>query len=129
MNDLNPLSAPETTRQHTQSELSPIREVARLTGINSVTLRAWERRYGLIQPLRHRLYSQAQINNLGKVLGWLERGVTVRQIKPLLGETSDFLSIQDSPWRAQQKQWLSCLSSRNSHALAPPYPHCSSCYA
>lgn len=32
--------------------LYPIREVARLTGINPVTLRAWERRYGLIEPKR-----------------------------------------------------------------------------
>ena len=32
--------------------LYPIREVSRLTGVNSVTLRAWERRYGLIRPQR-----------------------------------------------------------------------------
>ncbi|KAI1696712.1 merR family regulatory protein [Ditylenchus destructor] len=30
----------------------PIREVARQTGVNAVTLRAWERRYGLIVPQR-----------------------------------------------------------------------------
>ena len=36
----------------TQEELFPIREVSRLTGVNPVTLRAWERRYGLIQPTR-----------------------------------------------------------------------------
>ena len=30
----------------------PIREVARQTGVNAVTLRAWERRYSLIVPLR-----------------------------------------------------------------------------
>ena len=38
----------------------PIREVARITGVNAVTLRAWERRYGLIVPHRtakgHRLF-------------------------------------------------------------------------
>ena len=40
----------------------PIREVARQTGVNAVTLRAWERRYGLIVPHRtekgHRLYTR-----------------------------------------------------------------------
>ena len=42
-----------TPDSHTDCEgLFPIREVARLTGVNPVTLRAWERRYGLIQPLR-----------------------------------------------------------------------------
>ncbi|WP_339528002.1 MerR family DNA-binding transcriptional regulator, partial [Pseudomonas sp. EL_65y_Pfl2_R96] len=39
----------------------PIREVARQTGVNAVTLRAWERRYGLIVPHRtpkgHRLFN------------------------------------------------------------------------
>ena len=44
-----------------QNALYPIREVARLTGINPITLRAWERRYNLIEPVRtesgHRLSS------------------------------------------------------------------------
>jgi hypothetical protein len=35
-----------------REEFFPIREVSRLTGVNPVTLRAWERRYGLIQPTR-----------------------------------------------------------------------------
>ncbi len=43
----------------------PIREISRLTGVNSVTIRAWERRYGLIKPLRtnkgHRLYCHADV--------------------------------------------------------------------
>ena len=30
----------------------PIRTVSSLTGVNSITLRAWERRYGLIKPIR-----------------------------------------------------------------------------
>ena len=33
--------------------LLPIREIARLTGVNPVTLRAWERRYGLVLSLIH----------------------------------------------------------------------------
>jgi DNA-binding transcriptional MerR regulator len=62
-------------------ELFPIREVSRLTGVNPVTLRAWERRYGLIQPTRtesgHRLYSMADIERVRSILGWIERGVAV----------------------------------------------------
>ncbi|MCB1806061.1 MAG: MerR family DNA-binding transcriptional regulator, partial [Candidatus Competibacteraceae bacterium] len=30
----------------------PIRTVASLTGVNPVTLRAWERRYNLLRPTR-----------------------------------------------------------------------------
>ncbi|MFO7703780.1 MAG: MerR family DNA-binding transcriptional regulator, partial [Halopseudomonas sp.] len=34
------------------SVMLPIREVSRVTGVNAITLRAWERRYGLITPHR-----------------------------------------------------------------------------
>ena len=41
--------------------------VSSLTGVNSVTLRAWERRYNLIRPQRtakgHRLYTQRDVRN------------------------------------------------------------------
>ena len=63
-------------------ELFPIREVVRLTGVNPVTLRAWERRYGLIQPVRteggHRLYSQSDIEAIRSIVAWTERGVAVK---------------------------------------------------
>lgn len=71
-----------------QEELFPIREVSRLTGVNPVTLRAWERRYGLIQPTRtdsgHRLYSQADIDAVRSILAWLERGVAVSKVGKIL---------------------------------------------
>lgn len=71
-----------------QQELFPIREVSRLTGVNAVTLRAWERRYGLIRPIRtdsgHRLYSQADIDEIRCILGWLERGVAVSKVGSIL---------------------------------------------
>ncbi|RCL22414.1 helix-turn-helix-type transcriptional regulator [Pseudomonas sp. AFG_SD02_1510_Pfu_092] len=71
-----------------QQDLFPIREVSRLTGVNAVTLRAWERRHGLIQPTRtdsgHRLYSQADIDDIRRILGWLERGVAVSKVGSIL---------------------------------------------
>lgn len=84
INDQVAASAPALEHQ----ELFPIREVARLTGVNPVTLRAWERRYGLIQPTRtesgHRLYSQADIDAVRSILGWLERGVSVSKVGSIL---------------------------------------------
>jgi DNA-binding transcriptional MerR regulator len=69
-------------------KLLPIREVSRLTGINPVTLRAWERRYGLIQPVRtesgHRLYSKADIETVNRILDWIERGVAVSKVGKIL---------------------------------------------
>ncbi|MFC6296340.1 MerR family transcriptional regulator [Pseudomonas sp. CCM 7893] len=69
-------------------ELFPIREVSRLTGINPITLRAWERRYGLIQPTRtesgHRLYSKADIDTVHRIVDWIERGVAVSKVAKIL---------------------------------------------
>lgn len=71
-----------------QEDLFPIREVSRLTGVNPITLRAWERRYGLIQPMRtesgHRLYSQADIEEVRAIVGWIERGVAVSKVGRIL---------------------------------------------
>ena len=75
-----------------QEELFPIREVSRLTGVNPVTLRAWERRYGLIQPIRtdsgHRLYSQADIDAVRSILAWIERGVAVSKVGKILAKSN-----------------------------------------
>ncbi|MCT8163817.1 MULTISPECIES: MerR family transcriptional regulator [unclassified Pseudomonas] len=84
----NQVSAVLDEAELERQDLFPIREVARLTGVNPVTLRAWERRYGLIQPTRtdsgHRLYSQADIEDIRRILGWLERGVTVSKVGSIL---------------------------------------------
>lgn len=86
MIELSPASLSERGLDH--EELFPIREVSRLTGINPVTLRAWERRYGLIQPTRtesgHRLYSRADIDEVRHILGWIERGVAVSKVGKIL---------------------------------------------
>ncbi|MBT8768114.1 MerR family transcriptional regulator [Metapseudomonas boanensis] len=73
-----------------QEELFPIREVSRLTGVNPVTLRAWERRYGLIQPTRtdsgHRLYSMTDVDSVRSILAWIDRGVPVSKVGKLLAK-------------------------------------------
>nr|WP_224770878.1 MerR family transcriptional regulator [Pseudomonas sp. FEN] len=75
-----------------QEELFPIREVSRLTGVNPVTLRAWERRYGLIQPTRtesgHRLYAMSDIETVRTIMGWIERGVAVSKVGKLLAKSA-----------------------------------------
>ncbi|AGI25985.1 MerR family transcriptional regulator [Pseudomonas sp. MT3] len=81
----------------------PIREVARRTGVNPVTLRAWERRYGLVAPQRtpkgHRLYSEAQITRIQAILTWLGRGVAVSKVRALLDNPAPASVAPDaSPW-------------------------------
>jgi len=61
----------------------PIRTVARLTGVTAVTLRAWERRYGLLTPERtpsgHRLYSAEQVERIQRVVQLLDQGMSISQ--------------------------------------------------
>ena len=105
-----------------QEELFPIREVSRLTGVNPVTLRAWERRYGLIQPTRtdsgHRLYSQADIEAVRSILAWIERGVAVSKVGKILAKSHAIKSAgapvyeevsasEWSEWQAQLRRVIS----------------------
>lgn len=91
-------------------EMIPIREVCRVTGVNPVTLRAWERRYGLITPHRtekgHRLYTDANIRRIQDILLWLSRGVTVSQVQPLLDSPVPMENDLSSPWGALRQTFL-----------------------
>lgn len=70
------------------TEQLPIRTIASLTGVNAITLRAWERRYGLIRPRRtpkgHRLYTHQDVEQIRRVLALVDRGVAISQVRALL---------------------------------------------
>ncbi|MGR5129315.1 MerR family transcriptional regulator [Photobacterium swingsii] len=74
--------------RHPEKPLYAISEVSEKTGVNSVTLRAWQRRYGLLNPTRtekgHRLYSESDIERIQLILSWLDKGVSIGKVKPLL---------------------------------------------
>ncbi|WP_223442498.1 MerR family transcriptional regulator [Pseudomonas sp. BF-R-19] len=99
----------------------PIREVARQTGVNAVTLRAWERRYGLIVPLRtpkgHRLFSADHVQRIQTILTWLNRGVAVSQVKPLLDTPQAFSESVDNDWHALLQTLLQAVSRLQERAL------------
>lgn len=61
-----------------------IRSVCALTGVNPNTLRAWERRYGLIQPERtasgYRLYTMHDVERLRAIQDLLNAGVPAGQV-------------------------------------------------
>ncbi|WP_345880089.1 MerR family transcriptional regulator [Shewanella algae] len=95
-----------------------IGEVARLTGVNPVTLRAWQRRFGLVIPQRtpkgHRLYSQEQVQQIREILSWLEQGVAISKVKPLLsGQTEKQLQQEN-----EDDDWLKFSSSLTEAALS-----------
>jgi DNA-binding transcriptional MerR regulator len=99
----------------------PIREVARQTGVNAVTLRAWERRYGLIVPQRtpkgHRLFSTDHVQRIQAILTWLNRGVAVSQVKHLLDTPQAFSESVDNDWHVLLQILLQAVSGLQERAL------------
>lgn len=68
----------------TPPDLLPMRDVVSLTGINPVTLRAWERRHGLIRPQRteggHRLYTARDVQRIRDILRWTANGLSISKV-------------------------------------------------
>ena len=92
-----------------QEDLFPIREVSRVTGVNPVTLRAWERRYGLIQPTRtdsgHRLYSATDIETVRSILAWIERGVAVSKVGKILARQDERNVLAEPEDGTRNNEW------------------------
>ena len=98
--------------------LYTIGEVAVLCDINPVTLRAWQRRYGLLKPRRteggHRLFDIADIERIREIKHWIENGVQVSKVKTLL---SDERQDQESGWRERQELLLQHLQAGSPNRL------------
>jgi DNA-binding transcriptional MerR regulator len=122
-------------------ELFPIREVARLTGVNPVTLRAWERRHGLIVPIRtesgHRLYSLTDIERVRSILSWIERGVAVGKIAKILARTEPLQALShiipnnlvEADYAQWQQQVLAAVNGFDEIRLEQLYGQIFSSYA
>lgn len=99
----------------------PIREVSRQTGVNAVTLRAWERRYGLIVPQRtpkgHRLFSAEHVQRILTILTWLNRGVAVSQVKQLLDTPQAFNGTVENDWQLLRQPLLQAITQLNERSL------------
>lgn len=92
-----------------------IKDVSEMTGVNAVTLRAWQRRYGLLNPMRtekgHRLYSQDDINKIHTILGWLEKGVAIGKVRPLLDGDNALELVEQQAGSDSQQAAESLLSA------------------
>lgn len=96
--------------------LFPIRTVSELTGVNSITLRAWENRYGLIEPIRkasgHRLYTQEHIDLINRVVGLLDRGMRIGQVKAeVISGTDSESDSESSAIDERQNNWRRYINS------------------
>lgn len=106
----------------TETTAVPIREISRLTGVNTVTLRAWERRYGLLKPMRtgkgHRLYSLDDIQRVRDIQAWLVRGLAISKVNAILAQgNAQSTDIIDSVWLDYATRVESALAQLNRKSL------------
>jgi MerR family transcriptional regulator, light-induced transcriptional regulator len=78
--------------EHRGEKLYTIGTVSKLTGVGAITLRAWERRYGLIEPVRkesgHRLYTRRHIDQINRITSLTQHGMRISQIRPEMLESA-----------------------------------------
>jgi len=120
------------------NERLPIRLVSERTGVGASTLRAWERRYGLLTPERtpkgHRLYSDKDVRLVKRILSLLDEGHSLSAIAKQLGEGVESPKPEQGP-REQAGVWsgyldgtLQAVHDFSSERLEAIYNEASSLY-
>ncbi len=93
-------------------KLYTIGTVSRLTGVPPITLRAWERRYELLRPVRkqsgHRLYTRRHIDLINRITALTAQGMRISQIQPHMLATD---VLADSPGKQSRNTWQQQLES------------------
>jgi DNA-binding transcriptional MerR regulator/methylmalonyl-CoA mutase cobalamin-binding subunit len=111
------------------SGLYPIGTVSELTGVNAITLRAWERRYSLFEPVRkasgHRLYTQQHIDLINRIVGLLARGMRIGQVKAHLdaeqARAEDGTGTPRALWRRYLERMVTGVVQFDEAALEETY--------
>jgi DNA-binding transcriptional MerR regulator/methylmalonyl-CoA mutase cobalamin-binding subunit len=97
---------------HPGEKLYTIGTVSKLTGVGAITLRAWERRYGLIEPVRkasgHRLFTRRHIDQINRITALTQQGMRISQIRPEMLEVGD---VADADTGADSDKWKDRLNS------------------
>ena len=78
----------------------PIRAVVQLTGLSAFTIRAWERRYKTVEPLRtetnRRMYTEEDIEKLKLLNGATRNGHNIGSIAALsVGELRELITVRN----------------------------------
>jgi DNA-binding transcriptional MerR regulator len=102
----------------------PIRTVCALTGLNPITLRAWERRYGFIEPIRtpggHRLYSQEHVEQINRALSMIASGMSIGTAARAVRRSAASPARTDV-WVALRNQTISAIMRFDESALDAIY--------
>lgn len=120
----------------TDNGIYSISSVSTMTGVNAVTLRAWERRYGLISPARtdagHRLYAEEDIERIKLILNLLDEGVAISRVKEALriaAEREDAPPAEDQgPWQQLRRDMQEAVDSFDEATLERIYNESMSLY-
>ncbi len=118
------------TRPHPEAAgdpLYPIRTVSTLTGVNPITLRAWERRYGLVRPRRtaggHRVYTRKDIDQIHRILAMVENGVAIGRVNDALseGRMTRARVLKKDPWTEFRGRMTAAISQFDESRLEDVY--------
>ena len=78
------------TRAFERPSVYTVKQVASLTGVSEATLRAWERRYGVVDPIRspagYRLYDEDQLAVLREMASLVHEGVPASRAAEVMRE-------------------------------------------
>ena len=106
----------------------PIRTISEFTGVPTTTLRAWERRYGLLKPTRtpkgHRLYSSEDVELIKEIVKLLKSNHTISEAirildNPELIPTTNINS--EGHWSVYQQRLLKSIENFNEQNLDKTY--------
>jgi DNA-binding transcriptional MerR regulator len=117
-------------------KLYTIGTVSSLTGVGAITLRAWERRYELIQPVRkesgHRLYTREHIDQINRIIALTGEGMRISQIRPEMlnvqSEEGDTAKGTHSKWREYREQMIAAIIAFDESRLEEIYNEALSLY-
>ena len=119
----------------------PIRVLSEKTGVAPTTLRAWERRYGLLKPQRtpkgHRLYNSNDVDAVNRIVNLLNENYTIskainaiklEEIQEKIEPRSDPETPNTDHWDEFHKRFLTSIEQFDEYKLDNIYNEALSLY-
>jgi DNA-binding transcriptional MerR regulator len=112
----------------------PIRVIAELTGVPAATLRAWERRYGLLKPRRtpkgHRVYDARDLETVRSVVRLLDQNHPISRAADMVarGVGPEDGGDEESPWAGLRRRLLRAVEAFDEGRLDALYNEALSLY-
>jgi DNA-binding transcriptional MerR regulator/methylmalonyl-CoA mutase cobalamin-binding subunit len=130
------MNSPAEQLDSSSEKLYTIGTVAKLTGVGAITLRAWERRYGLIQPVRkasgHRLFTRHHIDQINRITSLTQQGLRISQITPEMLESEPPSEAGEAgvsgPWKGYLNGMIAAIVSLDERRLEEIYNEALSLY-